>query len=51
MSIKEDMTKNRSKLAYEARVLQRNSKTKQIWNRDGTIYIKQNDDLVIRITN
>ena len=50
MSINEDLTKVRSKLAFEARVLQRNGKIQQTWTRDGTIYIKINDS-VIRINN
>ena len=46
MSINE----NRSKLAGEGRVLEHDSKIKQTWTRDGTVYIKLNDDSIMRIT-
>ena len=49
ISVNEDLTQIRSKLAYEARTLQRAEKIQQTWTRDGTIYVKINDT-VIRIT-
>ena len=48
ISINEDLTKVRSKLAFEARVLQRSGKIQQTWTRDGTVYVKM-DDSILRI--
>jgi len=49
LSINQGMTKYRSKLVSVPGVLQRNSKLKQTWTRDGMRYIKLNDDSIITI--
>lgn len=42
----EDLTRNRSNLAYQARKLKRDGVVKDTWTFDGKIFIKAHDDVV-----
>lgn len=49
--ISEDLTKMRMHVAFFARNLKRQNKTKDTWTRDGAIFVKTNKNNVVRFTS
>lgn len=49
--INEDLTKRRSRLLYDARMLKKGSKITDVWTKDGKIFIKSLNGKIVQIQN